>query len=110
MRDLMGGYQNLLAAMRRAGQRAHVVRYEELVAGDESPWRAVFAYLELDFDPGVLTRFDEVELKGRYGDPTGARRYGSLSEEPVAKWKEVLDGRLRRVWSRRYLRRLLLAR
>ncbi len=37
------------------------------------------------------------------GDPTGAKRYSTLSSEPEQKWRTTLANPLRRAWCRRYL-------
>lgn len=105
-RDLVDGYRNLVEARQLAGERAHAVRYEELVSDGEPPWRSLFDFLELDFDPAVLSDFADVSLTGRFGDPTGASRYRSLSTEPLEKWTHTLDGEVRRRWCSRYLDQL----
>src|SRR5436190_16169760 len=106
MRDLADGYLNLVAASQAAGERAYRVRYEELVGGQEEQWRGLFEYLELDYDQTVLSRFAEVDLKGRYGDPIGTRKYTSLSTEALSKWTQTVGGRRRKAWCRSYLDRL----
>jgi hypothetical protein len=102
--DLFIGLPRLIAAYGAHGARAHSVRYEDLLSGDESHWRALMDYLDLEFEPDALQRFAEVELNGRMGDPTGVKRYSALSSEPQEKWKGTLGNPLRRTWSRRYLR------
>jgi hypothetical protein len=103
--DVVAGVRNLVDAWERNRARAHAVRYEDLVRGGDEPWREVFAYLELSFEPELLSRFTEVPLRGRYGDPTGTR-YRTLSAEPLQKWTGTLSGPVRKAWCRRYLRDL----
>lgn len=103
--DLFEGAANLVHAWQGAAGNACAVRFEDLVGGD-GEWRRLFAYLELRFDPDLLARFADVALKGRYGDPTGVRRYAHLSAEPLDKWKETVDSPVRGEWCRRYLRAL----
>jgi len=38
------------------------------------------------------------------GDPLGAKKYKSISREPLEEWKKNLAGLLRKVWCRRYLK------
>ena len=64
------------------------------------------SYLEIDFEPAALSRFAEVRLDGRMGDPTGRQRYSALSSEPRQKWKRTLANPVRKAWCRRYLRYL----
>ena len=104
--DLFDGPRNLVAARRAAGDRAVCVRYEDLVADGESEWARVFGALGLEFDPTVLERFGDVQLRGRYGDPTGIHRYQRVSTEPVERWRATLAGPVRRAWCARWLERL----
>ncbi len=101
--DLFIGLPRLVSAYKAAKPPVHSVRFEDLVGGDEQHWSALMGYLEMRFDPDTLHRFADVKLGGRMGDPTGAKRYSSLSSEPQQKWKETLANPLRREWCRRYL-------
>lgn len=102
--DLYIGLPRLVAAYRAHSARAHSVRFEDLLDGDERPWRALMEYLEIEFEPDAISRFSEVKLNGRMGDPTGVKRYSALSSEPQEKWKRTLGNPLRKEWCRRYLR------
>jgi hypothetical protein len=102
--DLFIGLPRLVSAFGSHREQSHAVRFEDLVSGDEQRWGALMDYLEIEFRPATLSRFAEVKLKGRMGDPTGARRYSSLSAEPQQKWKDTLVNPLRRAWCHRYLR------
>jgi Sulfotransferase family len=101
--DLFSGLPRLVAARTEAAERAHALRFEEIVGGEERPMRELMNYLEIDFDPATLSSFTEVQLHGRTGDPTGTKRYSSLSSEPEQKWKRTLANPLRKAWCRRYL-------
>lgn len=101
--DLFIGLPRLVAAFESNRDASHAVRFEDLVSGNDEHWRRLMDYLEIDFVPDTLRRFSEVKLKGRMGDPTGAHRYSSLSDEPQQKWKETLVNPLRMAWCRRYL-------
>lgn len=102
--NFFDGIANLTAAQRKHADRLHVVRYEELIEGGEDPWRRLAAHLELEFDPDSLSRFSEVALDGRMGDPHGRRRYGELSREPLTKWRNDLNTPIRKAWCERWLR------
>jgi hypothetical protein len=106
MRDLETGYVNLVGAWERHRDRAHAVRYEDLVSGGDGAWRALFDYLELDFDPQLLTRFSALDIRGRFGDPTATRSSGSVHSASVDKWTRSVGSPIRKAWSRRYLARL----
>jgi hypothetical protein len=102
--NLFIGLPRLIDAYRHDHDRAHATRFEDLTNGEVEPWRELIASLDLEFDPGALDRFIEVDLGGRMGDPTGVKRYNALSSEPSQKWKTVLANPLRMEWCRRYLR------
>lgn len=102
--DLFIGLPRLTATFEKQRSRVHAARFEDLSAPDEQAWRALMAYLDIEFDPRALTDFTKVTLNGRMGDPTGRKRYSGLSSEPGRKWRKTLANPLRREWSRRYLR------
>jgi Sulfotransferase family len=101
--DLYDGVDHLVAALEGHGDRAHAVRYEDLVAEPMGAWPELFAYLDLSFDGSLLTSFRSIDLQAKMGDPTGSRRYDALSTEPLDKWKATLRTPLRKQWSKNYL-------
>ena len=104
--DLFIGLPRLVAAYLAHSTQAYSVRFEDLLGGDERQWSALMDYLGIEFEPDALTRFSELSLNGRMGDPTGVKRYSTLSSEPHEKWKGTLANPLRKEWCRRYLRYL----
>lgn len=103
--DLLG-LNRLVDASTAHGDRSIAVRFEDLVSGSEGPWRELLASLDLEFDPGTLSTFRDVPLEGSMGDPTGVRRYESISDEPLEKWRTTLASPWRRRWCHRYLDRI----
>jgi Sulfotransferase family len=101
--DLFVGLPRLVAAYESNHSRAHAVRFEDLISGDEHCWRALMDYLGIEFESDSLHNFPKVELNGRMGDPTGRKRYSALSPEPEQKWKATLVNPLRKAWCRKYL-------
>jgi hypothetical protein len=104
--ELFVGLPRLVQAYDRGRSRSYGVNFEALASGDGETWRSLMDYIGIEFDPSSLTRFNEVELPGRMGDPTGRRRYRKLSSEPHEKWRQTLANPLRREWCQRYLRLL----
>jgi hypothetical protein len=80
------------------------VRYEDLVGDPAGTWPGIFGYLELPYSDDLLTGFSDVRLEGSMGDPTGARRYSTISAEPLEKWRSTLANPYRKRWCREYLR------
>lgn len=102
--DLFIGLPRLVAAYRASDERACALRYEDLVDGAEAPWRALMEHIGIAFEPAALTRFADVALAGRMGDPTGTGCYTALEAEPTRKWRGALANPVRKAWCRRYLR------
>ncbi len=93
------GQASLVKAFEDNRARAHATRFEDLLGPDaERYWRAVIEYLELEWDPSILTGFTDVELQGRFGDPTGIKLYNKLSSEPLEKWRASFRGPVRQRW------------
>ncbi len=101
--DLFVGLPRLVSTYSANPARAHAIRFEDLLAGDMTPWRQLMNYLELEFDANTLQTFAEVTLRGHTGDPVGVRRYASLDSEPTHKWKATIANPVRRRWCRQYI-------
>lgn len=99
--DLTDGLDRLIDARERLGDGACSLRFEDLVLDAETELRRVCSYLDLNFDPAMIGRFAQV--RPTRGDVWGMQQYGSLSEEPLHRWKRTLGRPIRRAWSRRYL-------
>jgi hypothetical protein len=102
--DVFDGVERLVAAARAHGERAVALRYEDLVREPEKQLRSVLSYLDLDWQPDVLSGFGGVALRGRMGDRVGVERYAAISDGSMRRWTRVLSNPLRRAWARRYLR------
>jgi hypothetical protein len=101
--DLYKGLDNLVTVYKERRARSIAFRYEDFVVSEQATSKKLFRYLELQFDPSVMSRFADVELKGRMGDHAGVAAYQGLSREPLEKWKTTLASPLRKRWCRRYL-------
>lgn len=101
--NLFYGLANLIAARERYADRSVAVRFEDYVSGDPDTWRRLMDHLELPFRPESLSAFAQVELDGRMGDKHGSALYGTLSREPLEKWRTTLANPLRKEAARRYL-------
>jgi hypothetical protein len=102
--ELYKGFQNLFDVYEANAGSVCSIRYEDLTTDFEATCGKVFDYLELDFDPNSLHGFSKVKLKGRTGDKTGAKKYDSISTEPLTQRQRCLSNPLRKMWSKRYIR------
>jgi hypothetical protein len=101
--DLHEGLAHLVAAAGQHAGQVHAVRFEDLVARPDDSWPALFSYLELPYDPSVLSAFAGTRLDARMGDPSGSREYTEISTEPLSKWTRTFANPYRKAWARRYL-------
>jgi hypothetical protein len=101
---LFQSFADLAPAADRYRDRSLSVRFEDLVLDEETSWRAIVEYLDLEWEPQMLERFNAVPLHGRMGDPIGTARYTAVSPEPLNKWRASLSNPLRRSWCSAYLR------
>jgi len=101
---LYDGAHQLVAAYEKYRARVCAVRFEDLIINPDAECRRILGYLELPFDPEILSKFSEIQLRGELGDRPGMRRYQHLSREPLDKWKHILANPIRKAWCKRYLR------
>lgn len=101
--DLFDGLAALVEAAQRRPSRITALRYEDLVAAPEEELRRLCGALGLDWEPGMVESFADVDVAGTVGDRTGVRAYDAVSAEPVDKWRSSLASPVRRAWARRYL-------
>jgi hypothetical protein len=103
--DLFSGLMALIDAYEAYADRVCAVRYEDLLQEPEGALRRLLSYLELEFDPTLLTNFTELEMRNPgYWDPTGTMKYHAISREPLQKWKHTMANPIRKAWGLRYLR------
>jgi hypothetical protein len=101
--DLYSGLEKLVATYNSYKDRSIAVCYEDLVSGNLEVWRSLYEYLGVPFVEESLDGFNQVELVGSMGDPTGRYQYAALSKEPLCKWRDTMASPIRAIWSRRYL-------
>lgn len=102
--DLFSGLENLTRAFANKNNAVCSIRYEDLIDDPKKQGRRIFDYLELNFDPCILSQFGDITFTGRMGDPMAAQYNNTLSCEPLMKWKRTLQNPIRKVWCERYLK------
>lgn len=101
--DLYKGLECLVQAQEEA-TFTHRVQYAQLISNPESAVKDICSYLGIQYSDDMLSDFGEVQLSGSLGDPTGTKKYTSISEGPMSKWKRVLNTPVRKIWMKRYLK------
>lgn len=102
----LDGIIDLVDAYLGSQERAIAVNFEALVGDPLATWPTLFAYLDLNFDPSVLTAFADVDVHGTMGDPTGVHDYRELSTQPLEKWRRQLGSPWRKRWCHDWLDRI----
>lgn len=101
--DLYKGLEHLVQAQQETTS-AHRVQYAELITNPGSVVKDICSYLGIQYSDDMLSDFESVQLSGSLGDPTGTKKYTSISEGPMNKWKRVLNTPIRKIWMKRYLK------
>ena len=83
-------------------ERSIKIRYNDLVLNPDITLRKVFKYLDLEYEPNLIEKLSNNQLKGRMGDH-GINRYSGVSTKSLEKWKETLGTKYRRTYARKYL-------
>ncbi len=102
--DLYDGIDNMVKAAEKYQDRIINVKYEELLSDPTETIGALLQQLNLDEDLSLIEQFQGVNFKGNMGDPTGIKKYSTLSTEPLSKWKQTLRTPTRILWAKRYIK------
>ena len=101
--DLFYGPRLLSEGYQKLSQKALKIQFENLVTEPDLTLKNIFDYLELDFDKNLKNNFNRTKLKGRMGDPKGTHDYTKISNQPMDKWKNVINTRFRKKYAKKYL-------
>ena len=102
--DIFDGLINMVAAYDKYQKQVYTINYEDLLNSPETELQGLFNYLKLPLNSEILMNFRHIELKGRYGDPTGVHQYKSISNKSIDKWKQTLTNPVRKAWCKNYLK------
>lgn len=94
---------NLVHAFKTTQRNVISLRYEDLTARPQEELGRLLSYLDLDMEPGILTDFNDIDLRGHHGDHTGRMVYQKISTDSHKKWRASICNPLRKIWARRYL-------
>lgn len=101
--DLFDGMVNMVDSCRAHSDQVLTVQYEHFLTSPGIELQRIERYLNIELDPKLLEQFSQISFSGRMGDPTGAKKYDSVDNTPIEKWKSVINNPLRKLWCRRYL-------
>ena len=66
-----------------------MVNYEKLVKNPEEEVRRICSYLKLPYSPALIQQFSGTVFTGRFGDPTGVKKYTDISAKPLRLEKGI---------------------
>lgn len=104
--DLYLGFERFFENLETPHSNIHIVRYEELVSSPEQVVRSICEYLDLDFQPGMITSFSQIGFaEGAMGNPAPRQlREKHIYTESSNKWQGILnDNIFRRKMALSYL-------
>lgn len=101
--DLYRGPACLAKGYEFAKSRAIKVCFEELISQPELVVPDILEYLELEEDNAILSKFTNISLSGKLGDPSGAKEYRHIDKAPTDKWKNILNTSYRKKFAKNYL-------
>ena len=104
--DMLQGFTKMSEGIRSLGNRATVVRYEDIVEREHETLDELFSFLSLNWDPQMNERLDDRGLQGRMGDRVGTYQYQKVATASQQKWKDTLSERTRKNYVQHLLNRL----
>lgn len=102
--DIFKGLENLISAYLKYQDCAYAIQYENLIENQEEELPKLLSYLDLPADQSDLILSNPAELKGRWSNPANSKKYESISNQPLEKWKQTLANPIRKAWCRDYLK------
>lgn len=75
------------------------INYENFVTNFEVELQKIIDYLDIDLSDSVLNNFHIQDTKGSLGDPTGVKKYNSISKDSLDNWKTVFNSKIRKTFA-----------
>lgn len=101
--DLFEGQKLITKGYVDLKEKSILVNYEALVEDPKSELMKIVKYLNLEWEDNLLN-FQSLNLKGKYGDPTGVKEFKKVSSEALRKWQKIIRNPYRRLLLKKYLR------
>jgi hypothetical protein len=102
--DMYKGADLLIKAFQKHKEKVLMIKYEDLVENVVEVAASISNYLGLVYTEEMVHSFSNVELEGILGDPTGRKKYNTLTKETIDKWKSTLKNPLRKRWLKNYIK------
>ncbi|MFK5949365.1 MAG: sulfotransferase [Methylococcales bacterium] len=102
--DLYDGIDCMIKATEKHHDRIIQINYENLLINPTNTINTLLQQLNLNETSSLIEQFQDVNFEGHMGDPTGIKKYSTLSAEPLNKWKQTLRTPTRILWAKRYIK------
>ena len=89
--DIKHGPDLLTEGLVLAGSNAFTLNYEDLVTDPKIQLKKICNFLSIKFDKEMITSFVFQKTGGKFGDPTGTRKYKKIELDSLLKWKRILN-------------------
>jgi hypothetical protein len=89
--DLIKGTKQLSEAYLKYKHISYSVQYEDLILNSNDKLNEISNYLEIPLQNDLVSNFSSQNTIGTLGDPTGVKKYNSISQEGLVSWKNVFN-------------------
>lgn len=97
--DIVLGTKLLSEGYLKHKDKSIAVNYETFVTDFETELRKITDYLDLELNHSVLNNFNAQNTKGSLGDPTGVKKYTTISNKSIDAWKNVFNSSIRKKYA-----------
>lgn len=104
--DLIKGTKELSKGYTKHKSISYAVNYEDFIINTESKLDEILDYLEINQGEKLLNDFKNQDTKGRLGDPTGVKKYKTVSDKSLYSWKTVFNSIVRKKFAISLLKKL----
>ncbi len=109
--DLMVGFKKLSESYKRHkhDQNTFALKYDDLVKNPSEVLKEIQTFLEVDYNQELQYNFVKTKMDTSHylGDPTGIKKYKSISSETLKKWTHTFNTRFRKRIIRNYIEKTL---
>lgn len=89
--DLIKGTELLSEAYLKYKEISYSLTYEDLILNSNQKLNEISIYLDIPLQNDLVTNFSNQDTKGALGDPTGVKKYNTISQESLIGWKNVFN-------------------
>lgn len=97
--DIVLGTKLLSEGYLKHKDKSIAVNYEAFVTDFEIELRKITDYLDLELNESILNNFNTQNTKGSLGDPTGVKKYTTISNKSIDAWKNVFNSSIRKKYA-----------